>query len=171
MASPVSAGDIGDGPHRKGNNMGFLTKLFGGAHAATNRVAGRTDLLEACLASAALVAAADGTISPEEVVDAINVVKNNETLGKSFDQRTIEDTMNRMIARAKGGYSGQAQLYKELREIGKNQDDAEAVYLIALDVSFADGTCDAKERDVLAEIAKTISIDATKWKLPPLEAA
>lgn len=151
--------------------MGILTKFFGGAQAATNRVVGRTDLLEACLASAALVAAADGTIDPEEAVSAIQTVKNNEVLGKAFDNTTIETTMNRMIARAKGGFSGQAQLYKELKEIGKSEEDAEAVYLIAVDVAFADGNCDAKERAVLAQIAKTIGYDASKWPLPPLETA
>jgi tellurite resistance protein TerB len=159
-----------DNPDWKDENMSFLGKLFGGATAATNRVAGRTDLLEACLASAALVAAADGNISPEEVVQAIDVVKNNETLNKAFSQQDIDATMNRMISRAKGGYSGQAQLYKELREIGNDQEDAEAVYLIAVDVAFADGTCDAKERAVLTQVAKTIGVDASKWPLPPLEA-
>lgn len=150
--------------------MGFLGKLFGGATTTVNRVAGRTDLLEACLASAALIAAADGSIDPEEAIAAIDTVKNNETLGKSFDNLTIETTMNRMMARAKGGYSGQAQLFKELGEIGKSAEDAETVYLIALDVAFADGTCDAKERAMLANIAKYLGVDAGKWPLPPLAA-
>ncbi len=150
--------------------MGFLGKMFGKADAAVSRVSGRTDLLEACLASAALIAAADGNIDPEEAITAIDTVKNNETLGKAFDNLTIETTMNRMMARAKGGFSGQAQLYKEIGEIGKSAEDAETVYLIALDVAFADGNCDAKERAVLSQLAKRLGVNAENWPLPPLAA-
>lgn len=152
--------------------MSFLKRMFGGgsATAAVNRVSGRSDLLEACLASAALIAAADGNIDPEEALKAMDVVKNNETLGKAFDNLTIETTLNKMFARAKGGFSGQAQLYKEIGEIGKDPEDAETVYLIALDVAFADGSADAKEREVLKQLAKQLGVDANKWQLPPLAA-
>jgi tellurite resistance protein TerB len=150
--------------------MGLLGKIFGGATATVSRVSGRTDLLEGVCASAALIAAADGNIGPEEVTTAIDVVKNNETLGSAFDARTIETTMDKMLNRAKGGYSGQAQLYKEISEIGKNPEDGETVYLIALDVAFADGNCDAKERAVITNLAKYLGVDANKYPLPPLAA-
>jgi tellurite resistance protein len=140
---------------------GLKKKLAGGA----SRVSGRTDLLEAVCASAALVAAADGNISDEEVGQAITVVTNNELLSSAFDARTIEAVMDKMLARAKGGFSGRAGLMKEIADIAdKSAEDAEMVYLIALDVAYADGDVGDKEREQMGKIAKSLKVDPSKFE-------
>lgn len=143
--------------------MGLLNKLFGKAEAAANRVAGRSDLLEAMCAGAALAAAADGSISDDEIGTALEVVSNNDTLSKAFGPAEIDAAMNKQIKRANGGFSGKAALWKEIGDVARNPDDAEAVYLIVLDVVHGDGTVDPKEQVVLDKLAKTLNIDQAKY--------
>jgi tellurite resistance protein TerB len=143
--------------------MGIFGKLFGNANAAVNRVAGRSDLLEAMCAGAALAAAADGNIADDEVGTALQIVANNETISKAFDQRSIDDAMNKQIKRANGGFSGKAALWKEIADVARNADDAEAVYLIVLDVVHSDGNVDPKEQVILDKLAKTLSVDQAKY--------
>jgi tellurite resistance protein TerB len=143
--------------------MGILGKLFGGANDVSNRIQGRTDLLEAVCASAALIAAADGDIADNEVEAAINVVTNNEGLAKAFDARTIETTMDKMIKRAKGGFSGRQGLWKDIDDISKDFNDSEAVYLIALDVAYSDDDVGAKEKEALSKLAQRLKVDPSKY--------
>lgn len=143
--------------------MGLLNKFFGKAEAAANRVAGRSDLLEAMCAGAALAAAADGSISDDEIGTALEVVSNNDTLSKAFGPGEIDAAMNKQIKRANGGFSGKAALWKEIGDVARNPDDAEAVYLIVLDVVHGDGTVDPKEQVVLDKLAKTLNIDQAKY--------
>lgn len=143
--------------------MGIFGKIFGKAEATVNRVAGRSDLLEAMCAGAALAAASDGNIDDKEILDAIQVVVNNETVGKAFGQPQIEQAMNKQIARANGGFSGKAALWKEIGDVARNPDDAEAVYLIVLDVVHSDGKVEAPEQAVLDKLAKTLSINPAQY--------
>lgn len=143
--------------------MGIFGKMFGKAEATVNRVAGRSDLLEAMCAGAALAAAADGNIDDSEVGTALEVVANNETLSKAFQQTDIDAAMNKQIKRANGGFSGKAALWKEIGDVARNPDDAEAVYLIVLDVVHSDGAVDPKEQIVLDKLAKTLGVDQAKY--------
>lgn len=143
--------------------MGWFTKSTDKAHAAVNRVSGRSDLLEAMCSAAALGAASDGSIGDNEIVDAVNVCKNNEKLSAAFGQAEIEAAMNKQIARANGGFSGKAALWKEIGEVAKNPEDAEAVFLMALDVVNSDGTIDEKEMAFVNKLGKTLGLDAKNY--------
>lgn len=140
---------------------GLKNKLGG----AGKRMSGRTDLLEAVCASAALVAAADGNIDDGEVAQALQVVQNNQALSSAFDARTIEQTMDKMLNRAKGGFSGRAGLQKEINDVANKGvfDDNEAVFLIALDVASADGDIGAKEKEVIAKLAKQLGVNPDNY--------
>jgi tellurite resistance protein TerB len=144
-------------------DVGIFGKIFGKAEATVNRVAGRSDLLEAMCAGAALAAAADGNIDDKEILDAIQIVVNNETVGKAFPQPQIEQAMNKQIARANGGFSGKAALWKEIGDVARNPEDAEAVYLIVLDVVHSDGSVAAAEQAVLDKLAKTLGINPAQY--------
>jgi tellurite resistance protein TerB len=143
--------------------MRFLGKLFGKADAAVQRVSGRTDLLEAMCAGTALAAAADGTIEDNEVVTALKIVQNNEVIGGAFSEAQINEAMNKQIARANGGFSGKAGLWKEIEDIAGNAEDAEFVYLIVLDVVWSDSNVTAQEQAVLDKLAAKLKIDQKKY--------
>ena len=130
-------------------------KLGGGV----NRFAGNTDFLEAVCASAALVAAADGDISDEEVAVAAKTVKSNATLNGAFKPAQIEKTIDHMLNRVSAGRTGRMEVFKELGDI----DDAEmgeTVYLTALDVAESCGDISSSERTMLEKIARTVGVNA-----------
>ena len=134
-------------------------RLAGGA----NRLQGRTDILEAVTAAAALVAIADGEIEDSEVEATVKAVKANEALNTAFDSRQIEGAIQRMLDRAQGGRVGQMGLYKEIRDVAGSTEDAELVYLTALDIAEADGEVEPQEQTVLAKIAKELGINQASY--------
>jgi tellurite resistance protein TerB len=135
-------------------------RLSGGA----NRLQGRTDLLEAVCASAALVAAADGSVDDSEIEATIKAVTANEALNTAFDARQIEGCMQRMLDRASGGRVGQMNLMKELDDINGNTDDSEMVFLTALDIADADGEIDPSEQAMIEKIAKRLGLNAASYQ-------
>lgn len=135
-------------------------RLSGGA----NRLQGRTDLLEAVCASAALTAAADGSIDDSEIEATIKAVTANEALNTAFDARQIEGCMQRMLDRAGGGRVGQMNLMKELDDIASNSDDSEMVFLTALDIADADGKIDPAEQKMIDKIAKRLGLNAASYQ-------
>lgn len=134
-------------------------RLAGGA----NRLQGRTDLLEAVCASAALVAAADGSIDDSEIEATIKAVTANEALNTAFDARQIEGCMQRMLDRAGGGRVGQMNLMKELDDIAGSTEDSEMVFLTALDIADADGEIDPAEQVMIDKIAKRLGVNASNY--------
>lgn len=135
-------------------------RLSGGA----NRLQGRTDLLEAVCASAALTAAADGSIDDSEIEATIKAVTANEALNTAFDARQIEGCMQRMLDRAGGGRVGQMNLMKELDDIAGATDDSEMVFLTALDIADADGEVDPAEQAMIEKIAKRLGLNASAYQ-------
>lgn len=139
--------------------FGFLKSK---AAEATQKFSGRTDFLEAVCAAAALVAAADGEIEDGEIKATIKAVSANKTLSSGFDQKTIEQTMEKMLNRAGGGRVGRAGLWDEIGEVVKSADMAEAVVLTALDVAEGDGEIEPQERVVLDRLAKLANVDLNR---------
>lgn len=143
--------------------MGLFTKFKDKITGASSRLNGRTDALEAVCAAAALIAAADGDIADDEVASTLNVIANNETLSNAFDVRTIEQTADKMLKRAKGGFSGQAGLWKEIEDVAKDKAVAEDVLLIALDVAHADGEVGEKEQKVLTKLSAKLGLNLSNY--------
>lgn len=139
--------------------FGFLKK---NAEAAASKFSGRTDFLEAVCASAALVAAADGEIEEGEIAATVKAIGANKTLTAGFDQRTIEQTMEKMLNRAAGGRVGRAGLWSEIEEVVKDPEMAEAVVLTALDVAEGDGEIEPEEKVVLDRLAKVSNVDLAR---------
>lgn len=136
-------------------------KLTGGA----KRLSGRTDLLEAVCAGAALVAAADGDIDDSEVEATIKAVTSNETLNTAFDARSIEGCIMRMIDRSNGGRVGKMGLYKEIDDVASNAEDAEVVLLTAMDIADADGSVSPEETAVLEKIAGKLGLKLANYNV------
>ncbi|WP_314190626.1 TerB family tellurite resistance protein, partial [Paracoccus yeei] len=120
------------------------------------------DFLEAVCASAALVAGADGEIEDSEVDAAVKAVKANKALAQGFDQQTIDRTINTMLDRAGGGGVGRSGLRKEIMEVSKDPELAEAVILTALDVAEADGEIEPAEQKLLESLAKDMGVDLAR---------
>jgi len=124
-----------------------------------NKFSGNTDFLEAVCASAALVAAADGDISDDEVMETIKTIQNNPNLSGAFSASEIEKTSDAMFKRANGGRSGRMGLYVEIEESAGKSGAAEVILLCAIDVADADNDISAEETKVLEKIAKQLGLE------------
>lgn len=153
--------------------MGFFDKIRAMAGSAANstlKYGGNKDFLEAVCASSALVAAADGDISDDEISAAVETMKGNKTISGAFTIGEIERTMDDMLKRAKS-MSGRASLMRELDDVKRRAtgDDGaqqcEDIFLAAADVAASSGGIDAKEQAVLGKIAGRLGVDARKFDL------
>jgi tellurite resistance protein TerB len=124
-----------------------------------SRYSGQTDFLEAVCAASALVANADGNVSDDEVDGIVKTIAANAALSAGFTSRQIEQTAEAMIKRAQGGRMGRSGLMRELEDVAKDADKAEAVAIAALDVAEADGSIGAEEQAVLLKIGAALGID------------
>lgn len=126
---------------------------------SVKKLSGRKDFLEAVCAGCALVAAADGEISDDEIKAATKAVTSNPTLTAAFKPGDIDKTIDGMLKRAQSGRSGRMGLYKEIDDLAADAEMGEMVYLVALDVAEADGSIGDKEKEVLSNIAKKFGIN------------
>lgn len=143
--------------------MGLFDKIKSLVSQNMNRYSGQKDFLEAVCAGAALVANADGDISDAEIATATKTVAANATLSASFDNRSIETTMQTMMTRATGGRVGKAGLMSEITDVANDPDKAEAVLLSVLDVAESDGNISEVELAVCKSIATALKVDINKY--------
>ena len=92
----------------------------------------------------------------------MKAVKANKALAQGFDQQTIDRTINTMLDRAGGGGVGRSGLRKEIMEVSKDPELAEAVILTALDVAEADGEIEPAEQKLLESLAKDMGVDLAR---------
>lgn len=130
-------------------------KLSGGM----KKLSGRKDFLEAVCASCALVAAADGEISDDEIKAISKAVSSHPTLTSAFRPGDIDKTIDAMLKRAQSGRTGRMGLYKEIEDLRGDTEMGEMVYLMALDTAEGDGNIGEKEREVLTQIAKRFGLN------------
>lgn len=147
--------------------FGFLKRVAkGAAREVSAEYSKNKDFLEACCAGAALIAAADGSISDVEKRSAASVVTRNPTLGKLYQHAEIEQCIATMLDRA-GSASGRQALVRELGDIKSSPNApqmAEDVYLIAVDVAGADGETGEKEKAALGKLAAILNVDPSKFE-------
>lgn len=143
--------------------MGIFDKLKSTLTGGVNKFSGRKDFLEAVCAGAALVAAADGDISDDEIDAATKAVSSNRNLSAAFPSREIETTMETMLKRAQGGRVGRNGLYVEIEEITSDAEAAETVLATVLDVAEADGSISDQERAVVDRIANKLRLDVKNY--------
>lgn len=133
------------------------------ADEAAKRVSGKTDVLEGGVAIAFLAAAADGSVSDDELAQAIDSVKQNKLVGGAFTQTQIEEAINKQANRIKTP-SGRVALQRELDDLAKYPiETREDIYLIGLDVAYADGSVSPEEKVALDKAAGRLGVDPRKF--------
>ena len=141
----------------------MFAKLKSLVEGSANKFVRNKDYLEAVLAAAALIAVADGEIEEKEELAIIKAIGANATLSAAWSSREIEAMAQKMLDRAKGGRMGQNGLYQEIEDVAKNPDMAEAVLLMALDVSEGDGEIEPQEKVVLEKLAGRLGLNLSKY--------
>lgn len=136
-------------------------KLTGGAA----RLNGKTDLLEAICAGCVLVGAADGDLSDDEMMVALERLTNHDTLSKAFTATQIETAFDKQAKRAKQGLSGRVGLRREVEEARNKStaDEMEMLLVICIDVAAADGEVGQKEMTSLKSIGQAVGLDPARY--------
>jgi tellurite resistance protein TerB len=123
------------------------------------------DFLNAAMAGSALVAMADGSISPEEKQKMIKFIESNDAL-------SIFSTSD--VIKAFQDFVGQLEFDKDIGEakayqaIGKMKSNTEASRLLVrmiIAIASSDGLFDNDEKQVAVKIAKELTLDPSEFEL------
>lgn len=136
----------------------FFKKALSALTGGTNKLSGRTDVLESACAAAAYVASADGDIGDDEIAKATKSIKSTEVLAQNFSDNQINACLDKMIAKAQSGRAGRAQLIDEINDISSDPELAGLVLYIALDVAD-NGGIDPAEMKVLETAARELKLN------------
>lgn len=122
----------------------------------------KKNLMEAVIAAAVLVAAADGDISPKEIDSMEALVKANPSLqhfGSEIDA-TLTKYKNLVAA---GPRMAKLQLMREVADVSGVRAEAEEVLVTAITIAEASGDIDAKEKVALEAIAKALNLSLNTY--------
>jgi tellurite resistance protein TerB len=123
------------------------------------------DFLNAAMAGSALVAMADGSISPEEKQKMIKFIENNDAL-------SIFTTSD--VIKAFQDFVGQLEFDKDIGEakayqaIGKMKSNTEASRLLVrmiIAIASSDGLFDNDEKKIAVKIVKELALDPAEFEL------
>lgn len=129
---------------------------------AVGRFTGDTDILEGVLAIGLGVAAADGSISRDEVATTVASAKANPLVSRLFTDDVIDVTKDKFLAKVRA--NGMNAVYKELKDLSAREETVRhAVYACGCSVAAHDGI-DAKEQAILDRCADTLNILAEDKK-------
>jgi tellurite resistance protein TerB len=138
--------------------------MFGKFMKSAKKVSNQ-NLMEAIVAGAMLVAAADGAVKREEMDKLDKLLNSNENLS-AFKPAEIRKVSARYqnILEADFGV-GQMKMMKELADISDNSDHCEEVFLNMLAIAKADGSIDEPEKTVLIKVARSLGINIDEYGL------
>jgi len=139
----------------------FKEMMQGGA----SKLSGKTDLLEGICAACVMVGAADGDLSDDEALVALERLTGHDALSKAFTTSQIEAAFDKQAKRAKSGLSGRLGLQREIEDVVKKStvDEKEMLLVIAIDVASADGDIGAKERAALTKIGSILGLELKRY--------
>lgn len=154
-----------------GNILGFTDKIAASVGRAAN-LKGNKDVLEGKIAAQLLVAYADGSCSDEEENEAITTLQSDKALEiAGFGTNDIVSTWSKLRDKRPGSFTGKLALRREISEavsrsskITGGETIGEDIFLGAVNVAFASGDADAKEKTELKEIAKACGLSDSKIK-------
>lgn len=138
----------------------MFNKLFKTAKKVNNQ-----NLMEAIVAAAMLVAAADGTVEKSELDKLDKLLTSNDNLS-AFKPADIRKVVSRYqnVLEADFGV-GQQKMLKELADISDNQEHCEEVFLNMLAIAKSDGEIEPDEKVVLAKVARSLGISLDEYGL------
>ena len=145
--------------------MGFLSKWIKGkaqeGKVELKKIENR-DLMEAIVGGSLLVAAADGTISDEELVSLDKQINSNVAL--SHFGAEIGITINRFEKQLDTGFRiGKMKILREIEDIKSNPADAEEVFINMITIAEADGEIDADELKILKEVGGKLGLRLSEY--------
>lgn len=138
--------------------FGFGKKVFKSAKKVANQ-----NQMEAIVAGAMLVAAADGEIERKELEKLEALIANNENL-TAFKRQDIQRTIQKYSGILEADFHvGRAKMLKEIADVSDNAEQAEEVFLNMLAIAKSDGEIEPAEAKVLIDVGRRLGVDPTEY--------
>ncbi|SLM29398.1 Tellurite resistance TerB [Desulfamplus magnetovallimortis] len=151
--------------------MGFLSKLKEGAMELQSQLSSQVkqfknkNFADGTMAVCALVAAADGTIDPDERRKTASFISSNDTLAV-FDVSQLQSTFNSFCDKLTKDFDfGKIDLLQVISKLKKTPPQARAAIQVGIIIGNADGNFDAEEKKVVREICQSLDIDPSDFDL------
>lgn len=116
---------------------------------------------DAAMATCALVAAADGTIAPEEKSKVAKLIEKNEML-QVFNATDLRDTFLKFCEMATDEFA-RLDLLNIVRRLKGNDAQADTALKVALIIANADGVFDDSEKKVVKELCGVLSLTTENY--------
>jgi len=123
------------------------------------------DFARASMATCALIAAADGSISDGERSEMSGFITSNEVL-RIFDPNDLTGYFDEYADKLQSDYgSGKSEALKVIGKLKKSPDQARAVIQVGIVVGGADGNFDDAEQAALREACGAVGLDPSEFNL------
>jgi tellurite resistance protein TerB len=123
------------------------------------------DFANAAMAVCALIAAADGSISPAERQKTAGFIVNNETL-KVFDTSDLKKKFDHFCGKLEADFDfGKVEVIQAIGKLRGKPDQARAVIQVGIIIGGADGKFDEHEKKALREACNAVNISPSEFDL------
>lgn len=123
------------------------------------------DFLNAAMAGSALVAMADGSVSPEEKQKMIKFIENNDALSV-FSTADVIKAFQEFVGQLEFDKDiGEAKAFQALGKMKSNVDASRLLVRMIIAVAASDGNFDANEKAVARRISKELNINPVEFEL------
>jgi tellurite resistance protein TerB len=120
---------------------------------------------EASMAMCALIAAADGSIDPQEKEKTTKLILNNDTLSV-FEAETLRQKFEKFAGKLEKDYDfGKIDAIQAIGKLKSKSDQARAVIQVGIIIGGADGDFDDDEKQAVKEACHALDIDPAEYDL------
>jgi len=123
------------------------------------------DFMDAVVAGCALVAAADGNISPEEKQKMAGFIQRTDEL-KVFDMQEVIKQFNKFSDSFEFDHMiGKGEALKAIGKMKKNDEAARLLVRVCCAIGMADGDFDESEKTMVREICTELGLNSADFGL------
>lgn len=123
------------------------------------------DFLNATMAGSALIAMADGVITPEEKQKMIKFIENHDALSIFSTSDVVNSFQTHVNQLQFDKDIGEAKAFEALKKMASNVAGARLIIRMVISIASSDGDFDEHEKKMALRIAKELSLDASEFNL------
>ena len=149
--------------------MGFLDSLKNKGALAGDQLKTRVgqfktkDFAEASMATCALIAAADGSIDPEERQKTAAFIAGNDVLSV-FNAGQLRESFDKWCSKLTSDYDfGKIEALQAVGKLRSKPEQARAVVQVGIVIGGADGDFDPNEKRAVREVCQSAGIDPSEF--------
>ncbi|WOD62929.1 TerD family protein [Niallia taxi] len=121
------------------------------------------DVLDAVVASCALVSMADGRLDPAEERKMMGFIHQSEEL-RVFDINKVQQQFNHFVRRIEyDQIVGRAEAFRALGKVRSKPEVARLVARYCISIGYADGHFDQREKQTVAEICQELGLNPNEF--------